>query len=689
VAFRRPTIETLVDVLRCPTPEGVSERQATVDYVRQCAPLLVIQDQGVDFVHQSAKDCLLHGANDTDPAFEAFRIETHSAHLYAAQRCLQSLSDGTYLQYYALLNWPKHARSLGGLLLDLIRQEPTFFEEHSAVRDSLWRKYSYNFRGIPNKPPPRLHVACFLGLETWVRFILEDSETSSSESAKHLIETCSSGWSSLDYAEENGDQTTVDFLLNRGLANEWWNAITESFIRRADSVGYLRRVELLLNRGADVNAQDCFGWWPLQYAMETKHRTVIELILSRGACVNVNPWQPGSPVIDAVATGLSNVVQLVLARSTNPHAPDADGMTPIMLSMSRTPYDLNIIRLLAKHGAVFEPPKKGLNKGLLIRALLEKDQYLVEWLLAHGAEPNIYEDGGQHVLHGARCRGPEMFVKLLIDHGANPNCRDSHGNTLLHLEAGTQGRLYMMRLLLGRNANVNARNFAGNMALHEAFCRGDEALVKIQLLIDHGADPSCLNGNRDAPLHLAAKTGPRPDLITLLLENKVDVNARDPDGNTALHIAIVNLERPKDVVQVLLAHHANPNIRNSYGNSPLHLSSLGTRILAAREADHRSADANSKNVIDALCFAAESNDYDVAQILISRGADVNALSADGYTALHIAALKGNLMLAELLCDHGIDVNARDKIGRTALQYATLTRHSDLVALLRGKGAEVD
>jgi ankyrin repeat protein len=313
----------------------------------------------------------------------------------------------------------------------------------------------------------------------------------------------------------------------------------------------------------------------------------------------------------------------------------------------------------------------------------------VEWLLAHGAEPNIYEDGGQHVLHGARCRGPEMFVKLLIDHGANPNCRDSHGNTLLHLEAGAQGRLYMMRLLLGRNANVNARNFAGNMALHEAFCRGDEALVKIQLLIDHGADPSCLNGNRDAPLHLAAKTGPRPDLITLLLENKVDVNARDPDGNTALHIAIVNLERPKDVVQVLLAHHANPNIRNSYGNSPLHLSSLGTRILAAREADHRSADANSKNVIDALCFAAESNDYDVAQILISRGADVNALSADGYTALHIAALKGNLMLAELLCDHGIDVNARDKIGRTALQYATLTRHSDLVALLRGKGAEVD
>jgi ankyrin repeat protein len=246
-----------------------------------------------------------------------------------------------------------------------------------------------------------------------------------------------------------------------------------------------------------------------------------------------------------------------------------------------------------------------------------------------------------------------------------------------------------MRRLLGRNAKFNVRNLAGNMALHEAFCRGDEALVKIQLLIDHGADPSCPNGDGDVPLHLAAKLGSRPDLTTLLLKNIVNVNARDSGGNTALHVAILNLERPKDVVRVLLAHHADPNIRNSYGNSPLHLSSLGTRILAAREADYKLVDANFKNVVDGLRVTTNPDEYEIAQILIDCGADVNALSSDGYTALHIAALKGNLMLAELLCDHGVNVKARDKIGKTALQYATLKRHSDLTALLCGRGAEVD
>jgi ankyrin repeat protein len=411
-------------------------------------------------------------------------------------------------------------------------------------------------------------------------------------------------------------------------------------------------------------------------------------MLARGAANNTIPRKSGSPLIDAVATGDLSLVQLVLAHSANPQAPDADGITPIMHSVSKNPYDPNLVRLLLEHGAVLDVPK---NEGLLFQALMAKDQYLVEWLLAHGAEPNIYDDEGHHVLHKMHRRGSECTVKLLLDRGADPNCLDSNGNTLLHLEAGTYGELYMLRLLLACNAYVDVTNLARNTALHEAFNRGDEALVKIQLLIDHGADPSCPNIDGDTPLHLAARTGPQPDLTKLLLENEVDVNARDAKGNTALHIAITNLERSKDVVQVLLAHHADPNIRNFHGDSPLHLPSSDRRKIAAMEEPiDGDADPGIKSVLADLRVAAISNEYDIAQILLSCGADVNAISSEEYTALHIAVMNDHKEVARLLCDHGVDVNAQDSGGRTALHLATLESRSMMMAvLLCNEGADLD
>jgi ankyrin repeat protein len=680
VSFRRPTIETLVDVLRCPTPKGIHQRQATLDCVRYCAPLLVIRDQGVEFVHQSAKDCLLLESSDAGHSLGAFRIETHSANLYAAQRCLQALSNGTYLQYYALLNWPKHARSLGEHLLTLIEREPAFFETHSAVRDSWWRKYSYNFQGVPNKPPPRLHVACFLGLETLVRFILHELEISCTNMTERRAEKGCSGWSPFDYAAENGHQALEQILLNSGPPDDWWDAVHTSFDRRGHLDEYFGRVEFLLGRGADPNTRDQSGRWPLQYAIMKRQNPVVQLLTARGARDDITVWQKDNPRLlrDAIITGSIPLVEFILTHGGDTNAPDVDGMTPIVHSMSRKPFNLDLVKLILEHGASLDVPK---SNDLLLQALLEEDRQFVTWLLAHGAEPNIYDEEEQHVLNGVFRRGHEGFAKLLLDHGAEPNCPDSQGDTLLHLEAGTRGRLHMMRLLLGRHANVNVKNSAGNMALHKAFRERDEALAKIQLLINHGADTGCPNGDGDTPLHLAARAGPRPDLTKLLLESKVDVNARNTKGHTALHIAILELQQPKDVVQVLLAHHADPNIRNLRGDSPLHLPFFERRIFWSA--------LDVENVLDAVRVAADSGQYDVAQILISCGADVNAVSSEGCTALHINATTGNVLVAELLCECGINVNARDRAGRTALHRATLKRDSSMVQLLFQKGIELD
>ena len=61
---------------------------------------------------------------------------------------------------------------------------------------------------------------------------------------------------------------------------------------------------------------------------------------------------------------------------------------------------------------------------------------------------------------------------------------------------------------------------------------------------------------------------------------------------------------------------------------------------------------------------------DVVELLIKRGADVNAKADTGFDALFCAAAYGHDKAAKVLIDNGADVNAKDKAGMTALKWAT-------------------
>ena len=80
---------------------------------------------------------------------------------------------------------------------------------------------------------------------------------------------------------------------------------------------------------------------------------------------------------------------------------------------------------------------------------------------------------------------------------------------------------------------------------------------------------------------------------------------------------------------------------------------------------------------------------DVAELLIDRGAEVNATNDDDWTALTIAAIDGHRDVVELLIDRGADVNATDGQGQTALMFAANKGHRDVVELLIDRGADVN
>jgi ankyrin repeat protein len=90
-----------------------------------------------------------------------------------------------------------------------------------------------------------------------------------------------------------------------------------------------------------------------------------------------------------------------------------------------------------------------------------------------------------------------------------------------------------------------------------------------------------------------------------------------------------------------------------------------------------------------LLDAAESGDRAAALAALQGGADVNARSPDGTTALLWAAYNGDAELVEKLIAAGADVHARNEFGTFALAEAAIIGAAPVIQRLLAAGAEVD
>ena len=86
-----------------------------------------------------------------------------------------------------------------------------------------------------------------------------------------------------------------------------------------------------------------------------------------------------------------------------------------------------------------------------------------------------------------------------------------------------------------------------------------------------------------------------------------------------------------------------------------------------------------------LISAALRGDAAAVQALLAKGADVNAKTRGGGTALFAASQNGHLDVVQALLANGADVNIKDSNGRTALDAAE--RHADVRALLMQAGGK--
>ncbi len=213
------------------------------------------------------------------------------------------------------------------------------------------------------------------------------------------------------------------------------------------------------------------------------------------------------------------------------------------------------------------------------------------------------------------------------------------------------------KLLLRSGADASAANDYGVTPLYLA-CQ-NRSLPMVKALLAGGADPESTLWNGVTPLMVAAQSG-RADIVRALLDAGADVDVTEPRrGQNALMWAIA-FGHPA-VAQDLIQAGADVTARTTKLNEdfdPMYIEAYTERVPSTPQGGYT-----------ALMFAARAGDAATVQLLLDRGADVNAESAADGSPLVIASSAGHEELALQLLDAGADPMATDAGNMTALHYA--------------------
>ena len=373
----------------------------------------------------------------------------------------------------------------------------------------------------------------------------------------------------------NGSDAMVARLLDAGADPNLRPEGRETALMTAAWTGNLKAVELLVARGALVNATEAErSQTALMWAASERHPQIVRFLLDHGADIHAHTLAPKRSIRSMYLFG---------------GGPPSLGFTPLLFAARVG--DTDSMRILLDAGAnVDDTAADGLSA--LALATVRGQTAAATLLLDRGADPNLAE-AGYAALHWA---AGLWETDLTTDNITND--RPGEWHTIAGLR---DGKLELVKALLASGADPNvqiegtpARAGASRSPLPElvgatpfllAAAAGDAAVM--QLLADAGADVHLRTTSNATPLMAAAGFGrvlgestvQDTDSLAaakLAIALGADTSATDDVGNTALHYAAYL--RQDAAVQFLADEGAALNAKNKFGETPLWVSELAIQF---------------------------------------------------------------------------------------------------------------
>ena len=430
-----------------------------------------------------------------------------------------------------------------------------------------------------------------------------------------------------------------------------------------------------LTVSGDPNVSDALGRTPLHAAAMANAPMLIAALVAAGADVEASDKDGYTALHAAAASNAPAAIAALAEAGADVAARDRDGFTP------------------------------------LLRAAASTSSAAITALLAAGADANERDGLGRTPLHLAGLLAKNWTIEIvqattaaLLEAGADPNARDYQRATPLHNAAGVGNSLAMTAVLLEAGADPNLRasfvNVAGGWTPLRAWVSVGQDPDILAALLEAGTDIETRDDDGNSLLHLAAERD-KPATVAALLEAGANLGVRDPSGRTPLHAAAASTAvgsrlASSAAIAVLLEAGADPNARDDAGYTALQLApGDSTGLITALMEAHAGGIVHDPNAHDAFGYsalhaAARANSPRLIAALVAAGADVDALDNDGYTPLLVAAgakrrtgrnappRTSNAEAITALAEAGANLEARNDWGWSALHFAA-SAESDVAA----------
>lgn len=295
---------------------------------------------------------------------------------------------------------------------------------------------------------------------------------------------------------------------------------------------------------------------------------------------------------------------------------------PIALTNDQLPLINNLLTTFGSNWIDSEFPDDSLQYALSIAALHSSIE-IFTLLINTGACVDVRDTAGRTPLINAITQNKIQHVELLLAQGANLILPSKTHWTPLYIAANKNYLEIAQLLVSSENASaemINFPNTVGGTALMVASMQGYTEIIN--LLLDNGADINQQDHNKWNALMKAAHKG-HADVVACLLDRGADYTLTDNNGCTPLIIAAKNGHSA--TVEILLPlKNSNVNAQDVEGNTALH-------------------------------YAIESNNTELASLLLARDADIHIQNRSNVSPLMLAESKNLDDMLQLLNPPGATI----------------------------------